>query len=544
MIESDARAFVERMTARIHPVLTQYSQAQWDLATTGAPDQRAALEQLGAAYTRLSTSDPAEWAAIQRMYASRAELGDTPLRREVELLYNSFAAAQVAPEQIDRLAALEAGLTDLYTNFRGTVDGRPVAENQIRTVLRDETDSELRREAWEASKQIGAAARDGLLELVELRNQSARTLGFRDYYAQSLALQEIDEDELFALLDDLELRTREPFRLLKAELDTALAARLRVPLSELRPWHYSDPFFQEAPRTGAVDLDALYADQDVIELATRTFDGLGLEVRDVLARSDLFERENKDQHAFCTHIDRLSDDVRVLCNVRPDARWMGTLLHELGHAIYDKYLAADLPFLLRTAAHTNTTEAIAMLMGRLATDPEWLARVRGLAGDDEQALVVAARAEERTGQLVFLRWGLVMAYFERALYANPRRADLNTLWWDLVERFQLVARPDGRDEPDWAAKIHLAIAPVYYHNYVLGELTASQLSHALATQSADRRLVSSPAAGAFLRERLFALGARYPWNETLQRVTGERLNSRYYVEEFVEQSAQLRASSA
>ena len=146
------------------------------------------------------------------------------------------------------------------------------------------------------------------------------------------------------------------------------AARYRIPLRALRPWHYSDPFFQEAPRTGAVDLDALFSDQDVLELATRTFDGIGLEVRDILARSDLFERENKDQHAFCTHIDRASDDVRVLCNLRPDARWMNTMLHELGHAVYDKYLAADLPFLLRTAAHTNTTEAIAMLMGRLGSD--------------------------------------------------------------------------------------------------------------------------------------------------------------------------------
>ncbi len=46
------------------------------------------------------------------------------------------------------------------------------------------------------------------------------------------------------------------------------------------------------------------------------------------------------------------------------------------------------------------------------------------------------------------------------LYAD--RDDLNSLWWDLVERLQLVKRPAGRDEPDWAAKIHVAVAPVYY----------------------------------------------------------------------------------
>jgi peptidyl-dipeptidase A len=126
-----------------------------------------------------------------------------------------------------------------------------------------------------------------------------------------------------------------------------------------------------------------------------------------------------------------------------------------------------------------------------------------------------------------------MVYFERDLYAEPRRPDLNARWWEYVERFQMVPRPEGRDAPDWAAKIHLATAPVYYHNYILGELTASQLAHTIRAQVPGRKLVDNRAAGAFLCDRLFALGARYSWNDTLERVTGERLNSRYYVEEFV-----------
>src|SRR5690349_21703010 len=128
MIEPEARAFVARLSAQIHPIMTEYNLAQWQLATTGAPEQRDALERLGAAYTRLFLADPADWATIQRLHAGRATIGDPLLRREVELLYASFAGAQVPPEQIDRLSALEAGLADLYTNFRGTIDGRLVPE--------------------------------------------------------------------------------------------------------------------------------------------------------------------------------------------------------------------------------------------------------------------------------------------------------------------------------------------------------------------------------------------------------------------------------
>ena len=68
-----------------------------------------------------------------------------------------------------------------------------------------------------------------------------------------------------------------------------------------------------------------------------------------------------------------------------------------------------------------------------------------------------------------------MYRFKRAFYENPDREHLNALWWDLVEEIQLADHPLDRDEPDWAAKIHVAIAPVYYHNYVLGHLTAAQL---------------------------------------------------------------------
>src|SRR5205823_6568184 len=92
----------------------------------------------------------------------------------------------------------------------------------------------------------------------------------------------------------------------------------------------------------------------------------------------------------------------------------------------------------------------------------------------------------------------VMTHFERGLYAQPD-GDHDDRWWDLVERFQLVQRPDGRHAPDWAAKIHIAAAPVYYHNYLFGEMIASQLAASLGG------LVENDRAG-----RAF-LGSRPTW---------------------------------
>jgi len=80
--------------------------------------------------------------------------------------------------------------------------------------------------------------------------------------------------------------------------------------------------------------------------------------------------------------------------------------------------------------------------------------------------------------LVFTRWVLVMTHFERELYADPD-ADLDAIWWSLVNRYQLLTPPDGRRAPDWAAKIHIACAPVYYHTYLYGHLVAAQLRAAI-----------------------------------------------------------------
>ena len=43
----------------------------------------------------------------------------------------------------------------------------------------------------------------------------------------------------------------------------------------------------------------------------------------------------------------------------------------------------------------------------------------------------------------------------------------------------LRTRPANRRNPDWAAKIHVALYPVYYQNYELGHLITAQLQAVL-----------------------------------------------------------------
>jgi peptidyl-dipeptidase A len=279
-----------------------------------------------------------------------------------------------------------------------------------------------------------------------------------------------------------------------------------------------------------LDLDRFFRDKDLETLTRKTYDNMGLEVRDVIARSDLYERAGKDQHAFCIRVGRnYPYDVRVLANVRHDSYWMDTMLHEFGHAVYDKNINPSLPYLLRTIAHINSTEAIALMMGGLADDPGWLSSIAGVSEEDLEGARERLPQISRADRLVFVRWALVMYNFEKALYQDPDRQDLNSWWWDLVERIQLVNRPPDRNEPDWAAKLHVALAPVYYHNYVLGYLTAAQLRRHLEA-IVGGPFYESEIAGRYLQEAIFGPGARDDWRTTVLRATGEELNPAYFVE--------------
>ena len=86
-----------------------------------------------------------------------------------------------------------------------------------------------------------------------------------------------------------------------------------------------------------------------------------------------------------------------------------------------------------------------------------------------------------------------------------------------------MTRPDDRRAPDWAAKIHLAAAPVYYQNYLYGELFASQLDATLRERAGG--LVDRAAAGALLRDEVFAPGASLRWDALVERATGAPLTA-------------------
>ena len=529
-METRMKDFISAHEARFIPLYRESALASWNANITGSDEDWAKSEKASYEYAKLFT-DREAFTGLSEIRES-GEVKNAILARQLELLYYSYLGGQVDTALIAAQIRMETEISRKYSNFRAKVNGKELSDNEVVNILRNSTNSKELQAAWEAHKLIGPVVADEIVKLVKHRNSIAEKLGFNNYHEMSLKLSGQEPEEVTRLFDELDDLTRENFTELKNEIDNFFAKRYKLKVADLQPWHYQDRFFQEGPKIYSVNFDKYFGKQDPVKLASDFYAGLGLNVDPILAKSDLYEKPGKNQHAFCTDIDR-SGDVRTLNNIRPDSYWMNTILHELGHGVYSYYNDMSLPFTLRDAAHTFTTEAIANLFGRFATNPQWLMNMGVIDEAESTKIEDDCTRALRLQMLVFSRWTQVMYRFEKAMYGNPDQ-DLNQLWWNTVEKYQLLEKPEGRNMPDWASKIHVALYPCYYHNYLLGELLASQLnSYILTNITNDPSFVGEKAVGEYLKEKVFMPGARYQWNDMIEKATGEKLTAKHYAKQFV-----------
>ena len=110
---------------------------------------------------------------------------------------------------------------------------------------------------------------------------------------------------------------------------------------------------------------------------------------------------------------------------------------------------------------------------------------------------------------------------------------------DLVEKYQKIKRPDTPAGNEWATKLHIATYPVYYQNYQLGELFASQILNYVAekyypgSELDQVTFWKNQEAGEYLKQKVFKPGKQLPWNEMIKDATGETLSAKFFVSQYV-----------
>jgi len=534
-MNKEYKAFVNKFDSVYIPLSKAGSLAYWNASISGKPEDWKKVEDISFKLNAIF-ANKADFTTVKKFKDSKMITDEIPAR-QLEVLYLSYLGSQVDTAKLNAITKMQTMIEQKYGNFRAIVGKDTLTDNMIEDVLKKSTDNQKLQDTWLAHKKIGPVVNHDVIKLVKLRNELAKELGFNNYHEMSLKLSEQDPTEIEKLFDQLDSLTKGSFIQVKNEMDDYFAKRYKIKKEDLMPWHYQNRYFQEAPKIYSVELDKYYKDKDLAKLTEQFYAGIGMPIDDIMKNSDLYEKKGKNQHAYCIDIDN-EGDIRVLCNVKPNENWMGTMLHEYGHASYDKFIDRSLPFILRNPSHTFCTEAIAMIFGRNSTNPQWIKDMIGINDKEKEKIAEDSYKSLKLQQLVFSRWSQVMYRFEKGLYENPDQ-DLNKLWWDLVEKYQMVKKPVNRNEPDWASKIHIATSPCYYHNYLLGELLASQLHHYICANILktedwkNQSFVGNKEIGKYLIDKVFMPGARYQWNDMIEKATGEKLTPKYYAKQFV-----------
>ncbi|MEK6859961.1 MAG: M2 family metallopeptidase [Nanoarchaeota archaeon] len=563
--EQELQSFIDSHVSKVKPLMKDANIAYFDAITTGDDKYYKKYEELSLEIEKIY-NDKEGFEKLKEFKKNIEEIKKPLLKRQLNILYNSYLGSQGDISLLKEIIELSSKIEKNFNIYRAKIDGKEYTDNEIKDILRKENDSKKLEIAWSASKKQGEIVEKDLIFLIKLRNKLALSLGFKNYYEMSMTLSEQNPKEIEKLFLELDELTKKPFEKLKREMDEVLSKRYKINIHELNPWHYHDLFFQEAPEIYKIDLDKYYENQDteqkvnlnpqvedkasalsfcsvspnpihksegfgdVIEIAKDFYNNLGLNIDNILEKSDLYEKSKKYQHACCMDIDR-EGDIRIVESVKNNEKWMDTTLHELGHAAYDKYLDKNLPYMLKHAAHIFTTEAIALLFGRFASNPDFMERYCGISLNEKKKISETLDKILRLQKLVFSRWSQVMLNFEKSIYENPAQ-DLNKLWWNLVKKYQLL--DFSRDKPDWASKIHISSSPVYYHNYLLGDLLASQIKAYVNKNIIlkDETWIGNKKVGEYLREKIFFSGKSFEWNEMIKRATEELLTARHFAEEF------------
>ncbi len=255
-----AKKFVAAHEAKFKPLDRRAGIAWWDANISGKDEDFAKKEQAQNAIDA-ALADHVAFAEVKELKeASKAgKIDDKIADRCVNVLYLAYLEKQVDPELLKKIVAKSNAVEKTFNVFRAQVNGKKMTDGEVREVLKNEKNSAYRQAVWEASKKVGAEVEADLKELVKLRNEAATKLGFKNFHALQLYLNEQDGPELIKLFDDLDELTREPFTAAKREIDEILAGHYGVKADELMPWHYHDPFFQESPAVFKASLDAPYA---------------------------------------------------------------------------------------------------------------------------------------------------------------------------------------------------------------------------------------------------------------------------------------------
>jgi hypothetical protein len=454
--------------------------------------------------------DPHHRRTITEWRDKSSSLADERLARRLELWHRCFIGGTIYADP--EIAALENALQKRITDFRFTLDGKPITRAEVGNRLRQEANQRRRHLLWQVPGQLSARTKDDLVRLIKLRNERGRALGFPNYYSLSLYLQAIDEGWLVETLTALEEQTRAPFEVFIE------AWRKKKRLKEFGPWD-----FDVALREAASLPDKYFRPDSVFTILHRFQESIGFPV-DSLPIKEVVKDIPYGGLSLAIVI---PTDSRFLVNPTRGKGFYEVAFHEYGHSLQAVYTKVESPILkgyewIPGAQCAAYAEGIAELHKEFTDDQQWLS-LYTKAKPREIEKYLAGR-----GLPILYRLRRLMKDFfiEYELYKDPDQ-DAAALEREMFEKFLLVKT--GENDPHlFASSIWYTSYPCYYQNYILAAMIATQLQEALNDRFGEEKL-TSPDVSRWIVEHLYSRGEASEWNERIREATGKALETGAYL---------------
>jgi peptidyl-dipeptidase A len=546
---ADAEKFMADAEARLKELSIEAGRASWVQSTFITYDTQIlaakANDRLIAATTELA-------AGAQRF--AGLKLPPALARKMMLLKVGLTLPAPSDAKKRDELTRIAASMEAAYGAGKWCPPGKSGDDcrdlEQLSKTLAESRDPAQLQEAWVGWHTISPPMRKDFVRYVELANEGARELGFKDLGAMWRSKYDMPPDAFAAEVDRLWGQVKPFYTALHCYVRTKLNQKygdaVQPKTGPIRADLLGNMWSQEwgnvydvvAP-TGmpdtSVDVTKLLADKKVdakgmVKIGERFYTSLGFAPLPATfwERSMLTKPRDRDVvcHASAWSID-FENDLRVKMCIEPTGEHFVTIHHELGHNFYQRAYDQQ-PFLFQDSANDGFHEAIGDTIA-LSVTPEYLQRIGLLDKVPPATSDIPQLLRMAMDKIAFLPFGLLVDQWRWKVFSGEiQPADYNKSWWELRTKYQGIMPPVARSEADFdaAAKYHVA-ANVPYTRYFLARLLQFQFQRSLCKIAGNTgplhrcSIYESKEAGKRLDEML-SMGLSRPWPEALAALTGDQ----------------------
>jgi peptidyl-dipeptidase A len=542
---AEAEQFMSKAEARLAELSVKGNQANWIHENFITEDSEAIAAAVNDEITAVTT-ELVEQAKRFDGLKMPADLERKFLLLKLQLV----APAPKDPKLRKELTTIAVSLDSDYGKgkFKDSA-GKVLDVNEVENIMAENRDPARLKEVWLGWHSIGAPMRERYARFVDLSNQGARELGFKDTGVLWRAGYDMPPEQFSADVD----RLWEQVRPLYLSLYTFVRARLSqkygsdvVPPDGPIPAHLlGNPWAQQwgniypllglPENSSGYDLTELLRAKKLdahgmVKYGENFYTSLGFPPlpKTFWERSLLTKPADREVvcHASAWSID-MKDDIRIKMCIQIKDEDFITIHHELGHNFYQRAYNNQ-PFLFQNGANDGFHEAIGDTIA-LAITPEYLKRIGLLETIPPANADIPLLLKQALDKVAFLPFGIMIDQWRWKVFSGEiKPGEYNKAWWDLRLKYQGVVPPAARSEADFdpGAKYHVP-GNVPYTRYFLAFIYQFQFYRALCKEAGYSgplnrcTFFESKQAGDRFNKML-EMGQSKPWPDAMQALTGQR----------------------